>query len=120
MHFLSRTVFLGISEACLVTLTFVSAAVVRLGASDAAVMLRYEQGFLKIAVISAVFVTCMYYFDFYDSSILRNLRELLTRLIQVLGTVCILLAVLYYVYPTLELGRGILAIGVSFVGINLL
>lgn len=93
---------------------------VRLGASDAAVMLRYEQGFLKIVIISAVFVTCMYYFDFYDSLILRNLRELLTRLIQVLGTVCILLAILYYVYPTLELGRGILAIGVSLVGIILL
>jgi sugar transferase (PEP-CTERM system associated) len=119
-YFSSRTVFLGISEACLVALTFVSAAVVRLGASDAAVMLRYEQGFLKIVVISVVFVTCMYYFDFYDSSILRNLSELLTRLIQVLGTVCVLLAILYYVYPTLGLGRGIFAIGVSLVGIILL
>src|ERR1700686_479229 len=97
-----------------------SAAVVSLGASDAAVMLRYEQGFLKIVVISAVFVTCMYYLDFYDSLILRILRELHKRLIQVLGTVCILLAMLYYVYPTLELGRGILAIGVSLVGIILL
>jgi sugar transferase (PEP-CTERM system associated) len=119
-YFSSRTVFLGISEACLVTLAFVSAAVVRLGASDAAVMLRYEQGFLKIVVISAVFVTCMYYFDFYDSSTMRNRRELLTRLIQVVGTVCVLLAILYYVYPTLELGRGIFAIGVSLVGIIVL
>ena len=97
-----------------------SAAVVCLGASDAAVMLRYEQGFLKIVVISAVFVTCMYYFDFYDSSTLRNRRELLTRLIQVVGTVCVLLAILYYVYPTLELERGIFTIGVSLVGIILL
>jgi len=97
-----------------------SAAVVRLGASDAAVMLRYEQGFLKIVVISAVFVTCMYYFDFYNSSFLRNLSELVTRLIQVLGTVCVLLAILYYVYPTLGLGRGIFAIGVSLVGIIIL
>jgi sugar transferase (PEP-CTERM system associated) len=97
-----------------------SAAVMRLGASDAAVMLRYEQGFLKIVVISAMFVTCMYYFDFYDSSTLRYRRDLLTRLIQVMGTVCVLLAILYYVYPTLGLGRGILAIGVLLVGIILL
>ncbi len=119
-HFPLRTVFLGMSEVCLVTLAFVSAAVARLGASDAAVMLRYEQGLLKIVVISAVFVICMYYFDLYDSSILRNRREILTRLIQVLGAVCILLAILYYVYPPLELGRGILGIGVSLVGIILL
>ncbi len=101
-------------------LAFVSAAVARLGASDAAVMLRYEQGFLKIVVISAVFVISMYYFDLYDSSILKNRRELLTRLIQVVGTVCVLVAILYYVYPPLELGRGIFAIGVPLVGISLL
>jgi sugar transferase (PEP-CTERM system associated) len=119
-HFPSRTVFLGISEACLVTLAFVSAAVVRLGASDAAVMLRYEQGFLKIAVVSAAFVISMYYFDLYDSSVLKSRREISTRLIQVLGTVCILLAILYYLYPPMELGRGVFAIGVSLVGIILL
>ena len=119
-YFPSRTIILGISEACLVALAFVSAAVARLGASDAAVMLSYEQGFLKIIIISASFITCMYYFDLYDSSILGNRREILTRLIQVVGTVCIFLAVLYYVYPPLELGRGIFAIGLSLVGIILL
>jgi sugar transferase (PEP-CTERM system associated) len=119
-HFPSRTVVLGFSEACLVTLAFVSAAVARLGTSDAAVMLRYERGFLKIAIISATFVTCMYYFDLYDSSILTNRREILTKLIQVLGTVCVLLAILYYVYPSLELGRGICLIGFSLVGLILL
>jgi sugar transferase (PEP-CTERM system associated) len=103
-----------------VALAFVGASVARLGRSDATVMLSYEQGFLKILVVSAAFVTCMYYFDLYDSSILSNRREILTRLIQVLGTVCILLAILYYIYPPLELGRGIFAIGLSLVAIILL
>ena len=119
-YFPSRTVFLGISEACLVTLAFVGAAVVRLGATDAAVMLSYEQGLLKIGVISVFFVICMYYFDLYDSSVLTNRREILTRLIQVVGTACVLLAILYYIYPPLELGRGIFAIGFSLVGLILL
>jgi sugar transferase (PEP-CTERM system associated) len=119
-HFPSRTVILGLSEACIIALTFVSAAVVRLGATDATVMLNYEGGFLKIVIIAMVFITSMYYFDLYDSSILRNRREVLTRLIQVVGTVCVLLAILYYVYPPLELGRGVLAIGVSLVGMILL
>lgn len=112
-YFPSRTVLLGISEACLIAMAFVGASLARLGTGDATVMLGYEQGLLKISVVSTAFVICMYYFDLYDSSILGNRRELLTRLIQVFGTVCIFLAFLYYVYPPLELGRGILAIGLS-------
>jgi sugar transferase (PEP-CTERM system associated) len=117
-YFPTRTLFLGISEACLVGLAFVAASIARLGTNDASLMLSYEQGFFKIAVVSGAFITCMYYFDLYDSSILSNQREVLTRVIQVLGTVCILLALLYYVYPPLELGRGIFLIG--FVLVTLL
>ncbi len=118
-YFPARTVVLGTSEACLVTLSFIVAAVLRLGTNDASVMLQYERGFLKIVVLSATFMICMYYFDLYDSSILSNRREVLTRLIQVLGTMCILLAVVYYFYPPLELGRGIVLIGLAFVVILL-
>ncbi len=119
-YFPTRTLFLGISEACLVGLAFVAATVARLGTNDASLMLSYEQGFFKIAVVSGTFITCMYYFDLYDSSILNNQREVLTRVIQVLGTVCILLAVLYYLYPPLELGRGIFLIGFVLVSLVLL
>jgi len=61
----------------------------------------------------------MYYFDLYDSAILSNRREVLSRLVQVLGTACLVLAVLYYVYPPLELGRGIFLIGTAFVAVVL-
>ena len=40
---------------------------------------------------------------------------MLSRLIQVLGTMCIFLAIVYYFYPPLELGRGIVLIGLVFV-----
>ncbi len=119
-YFPSRTLFLGISEACLVALAFVAATVVRLGKTDASVMLSYEQGFLKILILSAAFSLCMYYFDLYDSSILSNRREVLTRLVQVLGTVSIAVAGLYYVYPPLELGRGIFLIGLAMVAVILM
>ena len=65
-YFPSRTVFLGVSEACLVALAFVTASFARLGGTDAAVMLSYEQGYFKIFVISVAVITCMYYFDLYD------------------------------------------------------
>jgi sugar transferase (PEP-CTERM system associated) len=114
-YFPARTVFLGISEACLVALAFVAATIARLGPNDATLMLGYEQGAAKILVASAAFITCMFYFDLYNSTILRNRQEVLSRLIAVLGAACILLALLYYVYPALQLGRGIFAIGLLFV-----
>ena len=119
-YFPRRTLFLGISEACLVALAFVAATIARLGANDATLMLSYEQGGSKIFVVSAVFIGCMYYFDLYDTSILSNRREVLTRLVSVFGVVCILLALIYFVYPPLELGRGIFVIGLSLVAVILL
>ncbi len=116
-YFPTRTLFLGISEAFLVAFAFVAATVVRLGTSDATLMLNYEQGFLKILIVACVFIVCMYYFDLYDSLVLSNRREVLTRLVQVLGTVCIVLALLYYAFPKLQLGRGIFLIGFLLVGL---
>jgi sugar transferase (PEP-CTERM system associated) len=110
-YFPARTLFLGLSEALLVTAAFIAATFARLGANDANLMLNYERGFLKISVVAIVFILCMYYFDLYDSLVLSNRREVLTRLVQVLGTVCIMLALLYFVFPPLQLGRGIFLMG---------
>jgi exopolysaccharide biosynthesis polyprenyl glycosylphosphotransferase len=62
----------------------------------------------------------MYYFDLYDSSILRSRREVIIRLIQVLGTVYSLSVLIYYLYPPMELGRGIFVIGLVFTALLLL
>jgi sugar transferase (PEP-CTERM system associated) len=61
----------------------------------------------------------MYYFDLYDSSILRDRREVLTRLIQVLGVVSLVQAFAFYLYPPMELGRGTFLIGLPIVFIVL-
>jgi len=103
-----------------VALAFVAAMIARLGASDASIELSDEQGFFKIVIVSATFIACMYYFDLYDTSILSNRRELATRLVQVLGTVCILLSLFYYAYPPLGLGRGIFLIGFALGAVILL
>jgi sugar transferase (PEP-CTERM system associated) len=119
-YFPRRTLFLGISEAFLVALAFVAATIARLGVSDASTLLSYEQGFIKIPILSLAFIVCMYYFDLYDSSILSNRHEIRIRLVQVLGTVSIVVACLYYVYPPLELGRGIFLIGLVIVAVLLM
>jgi len=118
-HFPRRTVFLALSEACLIALTFCVAAIARLGTTNASLMLNYEQGFWKILILTSAVILCMYYFDLYNSSILRNSREVFTRLIQVLGIVSMVLACVYYVNPSLELGRGIVLIGLVIASIAL-
>jgi exopolysaccharide biosynthesis polyprenyl glycosylphosphotransferase len=107
VYFPSRTIFLGVSEACLVTVSFLLATVASIGVNDAAVVLKDEQGFFNILVVASAFIICMYYFDLYSSVILNNPREVLTRLVQTQGTVCVLLACLYYLYPPLGMGRRI-------------
>jgi sugar transferase (PEP-CTERM system associated) len=115
-----RTLLLGISEACLITLALAASALARLGAGEARFMLTYQYGSLKILFVSVAFLTCMYYFDLYDSAVVSNRREALVRLIQVLGVAYIALGVLYYLYPPVKLGRGIFHLGFLFVGLLLL
>ena len=83
-------------------------------------MLTYQYGSVKILFVAVAFLTCMYYFDLYDSAIVSNRREALVRLIQVLGVAYIALGLLYYLYPPVKLGRGIFHLGFLFVGLLLL
>ena len=92
----------------------------RLGAGGAGHVFNYQHGSLKILVMSMAIVICMYYFDLYDTSILGNRREVLIRITQTLGTVYSLSVLLYYLYPPLELGRGIFVIGLVFTAMLLL
>ncbi len=110
-YFPRRTLFLGASEACLISLAFLTATLARLGAGGAGHLFNDQHGSLKILVMSVAIVSCMHYFDLYDASILSNRREVLIRLTQALGTVYSLSVLLYFFYPPLELGRGIFVIG---------
>ncbi len=117
----TRTLLLGISEACLISLALVASALARLGAGEAGFMLAYQYGILKILFVSVAFMTiCMYYFDLYESPVVSNRREAYVRLVQVLGVAYIALGFLYYLYPPVKLGRGIFNIGFLFVGLLLL
>ena len=62
------------------------------------------------AIVCVLLIICLYYFDLYDSLVLSNPREVLSRLIVVLGVVCLITAFLYYIFPPLQLGRGIFMI----------
>lgn len=113
-YFPTRTLFLSISEACLISLAFLAATVARMGRGATAYLFDYGHGSFKILVASLGIVICMNYFDLYRSSILHSRREIVIRLTQATGTVYSLSVLLYYLYPPLELGRGIFVIGLLF------
>jgi len=117
-YFPTRTLLLTLTEALLVTSGFVLAVLLSSGtAVDAKIYLLYENGAGRIGLVVLVFLVLMYYFDLYNSAILTNRREVVTRLVGVLGTTFVALAVLYYTFPGASLGGTVLWAGILMVAI---
>lgn len=98
------------SELVLVCLAFALAIVVRMG-QNADLLFADVHGLLKIGIAVSIYMLCMYYLDLYESHVLGNPHEVLTRQLQVLGVGSVILAILYYVYPEAQLGRGVFLLG---------
>jgi len=118
VYYPKRVLVLAVSEALLIVLVLIAAAVVNHG-SDTELMLAYEQGYLKIGVAAVICQLCMYYYDVYEPSIINNSRETITRLIQVVGTLCLVQVLLYYIIPSIRLDQGTFILGILFLGIAL-
>ncbi|MEO7142691.1 MAG: sugar transferase [Bryobacteraceae bacterium] len=105
-YFPSRTLLLALSEAVLVFLALLATTSIWFGRDMMLHFFSYENALLRITIASLICMLCMYYYDLYDSWILRNKREAFTRLVQVLGTACLVMALLFYAFPSVELGHG--------------
>ncbi len=77
---------------------------------------HYEWIFIKTLLIVGSVQLCLYYFDLYDLRVFRSNLELTVRLLQSLGVSSILLALLYYMFPKLIIGRGIFLISLGLMG----
>ena len=117
-YFPARTILLGASEALLICLAFLAATVVRHG-GDANLVLSYEHGLPKITLTAGVLFLCMYYLDLYDTQVLTDRLQVLTRLLQVIGTGSMVLALINYAYPEVGLGRAVFVIGLLLVAVFL-
>ena len=78
---------------------------------------QYEYLIPKAFLIVVCVQFSLYYFDLYDLRAFRSNVELGIRLLQSLGVSSILLAVLYYLFPPLIIGRGIFLISLIFMGV---
>src|SRR5687768_16140056 len=61
----------------------------------------------KMALITGLCQICFYYNDLYDLTIVHSSRELLIRLLQAAGAASIIIALLYLIVPSLNIGGGI-------------
>lgn len=93
----------------------VAATYVRFRA-DGTLMLFYENGWERVAIVCSVCLLCLYYYDLYDSTVLASAREVFLRLVQVVGTTCIILAVLYYLYPSVQIRTTLFVPAVLLMG----
>ena len=112
--FTSRTFALVACESLFILTAVAFAAWARLGV-DAWDQLGRGDALLKGVLIAAVCQLCLYYNELYDLRLLSDRRELFVRILQALGSTSLVLAVLYYWFPNLIIGRGVFAIAAGVV-----
>ncbi len=114
-RFSPRIFFLILADAAILYGGVILAMHIRLGLTGTAYELSERNGWIKIALASAVCLLILYFYDLYDYVVMTNRRELLLRLVQALGIAWALLAFLFYFYPPLLIGRGVSVISVPIV-----
>ncbi|MFN0277861.1 MAG: TIGR03013 family XrtA/PEP-CTERM system glycosyltransferase [Pyrinomonadaceae bacterium] len=114
-RFSPRIFWLILADAAILYVGVILAMYLRLGFAGSEYELNSKNGWLKIALASAVCLLILYFYDLYDYIVMTNRRELLLRLVQALGIAWVLLAMLFYFVPQLLIGRGVSVISVPIV-----
>jgi FlaA1/EpsC-like NDP-sugar epimerase len=70
---------------------------------------RHDFMVLRMMLVVLVVQICFYYFDLYDFKGFREKKKMGVLLLGALFTSSIVLAVIYYIFPFLAIGRGIFA-----------
>jgi sugar transferase (PEP-CTERM system associated) len=109
VYYPTRTVVLLLCEAIIVSGCFLIATLALLG-PDAYLALNYEQGYLKIAAITAASLMFSYYFDLYEPQIVSAPLEIYFRILLVLGFDCFLLSALILFFPNIAIARYVYAL----------
>lgn len=103
----ARTVLLLIAEATVIFGAIVGAVDLRFGFAAASYELVERHGLLKAGMATAFCLAAFYLFDLYDFVVMHDRRELVLRLVQALGLAWIALALMFYLFPYLVIGRGV-------------
>ena len=109
-HLPARTALLIVSEHVLIVLCVAVAAVIRLDVPT--VVGQFMAGGLawRASLIAAVLQVCLHFCDLYDLRTLGERRGVVVALVQALGAASLMLALLYYLIPTLVISRGVVVV----------
>jgi sugar transferase (PEP-CTERM system associated) len=118
-HFPLRLLVLGATEAFLVCFAFVAAAAFHLGTVGTMALARQAR-WGRMALVISILLVCMYYLDLYEPQLLRNRTGAFVRLLQAVGALNIILAGVYYAYPSVQLDRDVLLVALLLVLLLLL
>ncbi|HEY0376166.1 MAG TPA: TIGR03013 family XrtA/PEP-CTERM system glycosyltransferase [Pyrinomonadaceae bacterium] len=103
----ARTVLLLLAEAFLLFGGLVLAVYIRFDTAGADYELFERQGFYKSALVAVFCLGAFYLYDLYDFARMLDRRELVLRMVQALGLAWVALALCFYIFPLLMLGRGV-------------
>jgi sugar transferase (PEP-CTERM system associated) len=109
-----RSMTLLAFETILIISAIVLAASIRLNDSLWQILIE-NNGLLKSLLIAGVSQACLYYADLYDLRLVSDRRELFIRIIHALASASLVLAALYFWFPSLIVGRGVFIVAAFFV-----
>jgi sugar transferase (PEP-CTERM system associated) len=109
-----RSASLVIIETLLIVAAVFAAAWLRLGEATWPI-LASAAGAWKVGLVVLVAQGCLHYADLYNLRVVAERRELTVRILQALGAASIILAVVYFWFPTLIIGRGVFMLTAVFV-----
>lgn len=105
-YFPGRLFVLIVTENMLIFMGIWAAIAIHVGSVRIS-LLSYPGLFGKATLITVVSQACLYYADIYDLRSASSRAEVLLRVLQALGVASIILATIFYVFPQLRLGSGI-------------
>ncbi len=109
-----RSALLISFESLLLLGTILTAAWLRLG-SDVLERDMLPALVAKAGLVAGICQLCLYYAELYDFRIVADRRELFVRILQALGAASLILALLYYWFPSLVIGRGVFLLAAAAV-----
>jgi sugar transferase (PEP-CTERM system associated) len=106
----NRQTVCGLVEFVLLVLAFVAAVGIRFHDDPSGRPFDHNLLWLKAVINALILQVCIYYTDLYEDSAMRRRIEVLLRFAQAFFFGTLILTLVYYVAPPLEVGRGILLI----------
>ena len=100
-----RRLILVVSETVLLLLVGTAAAYIRV--DDIHYEILRNDGLRKLMLVTLFIQLAFYLFDLYDLPATRSYRRVLLNLAKSLGAATVLLSILFFAIPVLEMGRGV-------------